>query len=83
MYNEIAATRPDVIKTLADSTWIYDKYVFPQLGDNLTICDIQPDTRVPQGYCPGELARSRAPYFVLRAQAWALLLLLPPEAHRV
>jgi hypothetical protein len=26
IYNEIAATRPDVIHTLADGSWIFDKY---------------------------------------------------------
>ena len=26
VYNEIAATRPDVIKTLSEPIWIYDKY---------------------------------------------------------
>ena len=30
VYNEIAATRPDVIGTLADPTWIYNKFVFPE-----------------------------------------------------
>lgn len=25
VYNEIAATRPDVIKTLAEPVWVYDK----------------------------------------------------------
>jgi hypothetical protein len=25
IYNEIAATRPDVIHTLSDSSWIFDK----------------------------------------------------------
>ena len=29
IYNEIAATRPDVIHTLADPSWIFDKYVSP------------------------------------------------------
>jgi Taurine catabolism dioxygenase TauD, TfdA family len=27
IYNEIAATRPDVIHHLADPSWIFDKYV--------------------------------------------------------
>ena len=26
IYNEIAVTRPDVIHTLADPSWIFDKY---------------------------------------------------------
>jgi hypothetical protein len=25
IYNEIAATRPDVVHTLADGSWIFDK----------------------------------------------------------
>ena len=29
VYNEIAATRPDVIHTLADPSWIFDKYASP------------------------------------------------------
>lgn len=29
IYNEIAATRPDVIHTLADPSWIFDKYASP------------------------------------------------------
>ena len=27
VYNEIAATRPDVVDVLADPSWIYDKFV--------------------------------------------------------
>jgi hypothetical protein len=29
VYNEIAATRPDLIKVLSDPIWTYDKYVPP------------------------------------------------------
>jgi hypothetical protein len=29
IYNEIAATRPDVIHTLADDGWIFDESVVP------------------------------------------------------
>ena len=31
VYNEIAATRPDLIKVLSDPIWTYDKYVSPFL----------------------------------------------------
>lgn len=28
IYNELAATRPDVIHTLAAPNWVFDKYVY-------------------------------------------------------
>lgn len=31
VYNEIAASRPDLIKVLSDPIWTYDKYVLPQI----------------------------------------------------
>lgn len=29
IYNEIAATRPDVIHTLSDDQWVFDEFVIP------------------------------------------------------
>ncbi|OCK79232.1 Clavaminate synthase-like protein [Lepidopterella palustris CBS 459.81] len=37
VYNEIAATRPDVIHTLADTSWVFDKHRTPAYWNNRAI----------------------------------------------
>lgn len=33
IYNELVATRPDIIQLLATPNWYFDPYVSPQLAD--------------------------------------------------